>query len=308
MSSSEKRRKTVLVTGCTPGGIGHALATEFQARGFHVIATARRSEALDSLRSAGMSAVELEMTDEASIASCRKEVGKLVDGKLDILINNAGRSLTIPATDVTLASARAVFETNLISVMAMVSSHIDLLIPAHGLIINVSSISAVIPYIFGSVYASSKAALSSYSRTLRAELRPFGVGVMVVMAGTVKSNIGNVPNLLPENSLYAPVKHLYEARLGYSQQESSNPLPTEVFAKRLVNDALKPEVGMVWRSLGFGRPDWLWYGGESTVVYWGSWLPEWVFDWLVSKRFGLWELEGIEERKRSGDGVEKKTI
>ncbi|KAL9627448.1 MAG: hypothetical protein Q9164_007605, partial [Protoblastenia rupestris] len=119
-----------------------------------------------------------------------------------------GRGLVTPATDITLADARAVYETNVFGIMAMVTSFIDLLIPAQGLIINIASISALIPYVFGAVYASSKAAVASYSRTLRAELRPFGVRVQVVMAGTVKSNMGNAPKGgLPENSLYQRIRH-----------------------------------------------------------------------------------------------------
>jgi NADP-dependent 3-hydroxy acid dehydrogenase YdfG len=74
---------------CTPGGIGYAVANEFHGRGYHVIATARRSELLEKFRRQGMDAVALDVTDASSIKACRQEVGKLVDGKLDILINNA---------------------------------------------------------------------------------------------------------------------------------------------------------------------------------------------------------------------------
>ena len=134
MPNTQSRKNTVLITGCalsfprcdspkrgicfakivecscTPGGIGFALATEFQARGeyllfpllqeqypetskiyagFHVIATVRNASLLEELRSKGMSAVELDVTDEASIAACRAKVEDIVDGKLDILVNNA---------------------------------------------------------------------------------------------------------------------------------------------------------------------------------------------------------------------------
>ncbi|KAL8919699.1 MAG: hypothetical protein Q9208_006652 [Pyrenodesmia sp. 3 TL-2023] len=256
------------------------------SQGFHVVGTARKESVLADLRHKGMSAVRLEMTDEASIAACRDEVGKLVDGKLDILINNAcvlapplqtqssqaarncfktssithpkyrpylyhsGRGLTLPATDTPLSSARLVYETNLFGPMALISSLISLLLlPARALIINLSSISALVPYVFGSVYASSKAALASYTRTLRAELAPFGVRVMLVMAGTVESNIGHaVENVLPEGSLYASVKHFYERRSGFSQKMESRPMETEVFARRLVEKAVRAEGGVVCRG------------------------------------------------------------
>lgn len=190
--------------------------------------------------------------------------------------------------------------------MAMVSSFIDLLIPVQGLIINVASLSALVPYVFGAVYASSKAAVMSYSRTLRAELRPFGVRVQVVMAGTVKSNIGtSSKGYLPEDSLYQPVKHLFEARVGYSQKKESNPMPTDEFARKLVDDALKPEVSPFWRTW-FGRSDWFYYGGMSWLLYWGSLLPEWVLDYGVWRRFRLYELEAIVKEDRQAE--EKKRV
>lgn len=215
--------------------------------------------------------------------------------------SDSGRGLTIPATDISLDDARAVYETNVFGVMAMVSSFIDLLIPAQGLIMNVSSASALIPYVFGSVYASSKAALASYSRTLRAELRPLGVRVQVVMAGTVKSNMGNAAKgSLPENSLYQRVKHLYEARLGYSQRPEANPMPTERFTKKLVDDVLRSEVPSFWRTW-FGRSDWFYYGGMSRLVYWGSIVGEWAFDWSMWRRFKLYELEAIVKEERQAE-------
>jgi len=190
-----------------------------------------------------------------------------------------------------------VYETNVFAVMAMTRSFIDLLIPTRGLIINVASISALVPYVFGSVYASSKAAVCSYSRTLRQELRPFGVRVQVVMAGAVQSNISaNTARtrVLPSNSLYARVRHLYEARQGYSQSRASGSLPTKDFARKVVDKALAKEVTPFWRGY-FGRPDWLYYGGMARLLWWGSALGEWVTDLGSWRTFGLRGLEAIIE-------------
>ncbi|KAK7975833.1 acylglycerone-phosphate reductase-like protein [Apiospora arundinis] len=260
--------------------------------GFLVIATARSKSALAELAKHGMTALELDVTSATSIAACREAVG-LVTRKLDVLVNNAGRGLVVPATDVNVDDARAVYETNVFGVMAMVQSFIDLLIPAKGLIINVASVSAVVPYVFGSVYASSKAALASYSRTLRQELRPFGVRVMVAMAGAVRSNMGNdtvVKGHLPDDSLYARVRHLYEARRGFSQRQTTGPMLTDEFASRLVESALAMEMPIFWRTW-FGRPDWFWCGGMAQLLYWGSWVGEWVLDLGAWRKFGLGELE-----------------
>lgn len=179
--------------------------------------------------------------------------------------------------------------------MAMTRSFVDLLIPTRGLIINVASISALVPYVFGSVYASSKAAVCSYSRTLRQELRPFGVRVQVVMAGAVQSNISAntaKTRVLPPDSLYARVRHLYEARQGYSQSRASGSLPTDVFARKVVDKALADEVAPFWRGY-FGRPDWLYYGGMTRLLWWGSLLGEWVTDLGAWRMFKLGELETV---------------
>jgi len=177
----------------------------------------------------------------------------------------------------------------------MTRSFIDLLIPTRGLIINVASISALVPYVFGSVYASSKAAICSYSRTLRQELRPFGVRVQVVMAGAVQSNISAntaKTRVLPSNSLYARVRHLYEARQGYSQSRASGSLPTDVFARKAVDKALANEASPFWRGW-FGRPDWLYFGGMTRLLWWGSLLGEWVTDLGAWRVFRLGEMETV---------------
>lgn len=203
-----------------------------------------------------------------------------------------------PATDISIQDARAVYETNVFGVMAMVHAFVDLLIPTQGLIINVASMSANIPYVFGSVYSSSKAALASYSRTLRLEMRPFGVRVQTVMAGTVKSNMGiSAKGRLPEDSLYQRVQHLYQARLGFSQKKNSAPMPTHKFAQRLVDDALRSEVSSFWRTW-FGRPDWFYYGGMARLGYWGSFLGEWALEFWAWRTFKLYELEELVKRDR----------
>ncbi|KAL8832649.1 MAG: hypothetical protein Q9170_004789 [Blastenia crenularia] len=301
MVTSKGGQKYALIIGCTPGGIGYALATEFQDRGFHVIATARKESLLDDLRSKGMSALQLDVTSERSIAECRSQVEQITGGKLDILINNAGRGGVCAATDIDLADARLMYETNVFGMMAMVRSFIKLLIPTQGLIINVASVSALVPYVFGSVYASSKAAVMSYSRTLRQELRPFGVRVQVAMAGTVKSNIGVAAGAyLPEDSLYQRIRHTFEIRTGYSQKEEASPMPTEVFVKRLVDNALKSEVPFSLRTW-FGRSDWFYEGGLARMLYWGSLLPEWVLDNVIWRRFKLYELEAMVKEDRSAE-------
>lgn len=185
--------------------------------------------------------------------------------------------------------------------MAMVQAFIDQLIAAKGLIINISSLSSITPYLFGSVYCASKAAVSAYSRTLRLELAPFGVRVMVSMTGTVKSNTASHGHRgLPENSLYQKVKHIFEWRLVFSQNHST--MDTTTFARRLVADSLRPERPGWLRSL-VGRPDWFWYGGLARAVWYGHCLGEWVVDAVIWKMLRMPEMV-----KLIGDDLEQKKL
>ncbi|CAK7243441.1 MAG: NADPH-dependent 1-acyl dihydroxyacetone phosphate reductase [Sporothrix thermara] len=288
-------QKSVLITGCTPGGIGHAIAEEFHAKGLFVIASARRPEVLKELAAKGMATVALDVTSQESIAQCKEEVSELTGGRLDYLVNNAGRTHTVPATDLDVDEIRATFETNVFGVMAMCKAFVTLLINARGLIVNIASLSAMTPYVFGSSYCASKGAVVSYSRCLRQELRPFGVRVTVVMAGTVRSNIANKVLPLPEGSLYAPVADLYAKRQVYSQNNRT--MPTHEFARQVVANALRPEVPLLVRAW-MGRRDWLWCGGMSTLVWLGTILGEWLVDISAWRIFGLQKLKIYLEKMR----------
>ncbi|KAI1498585.1 hypothetical protein F5X99DRAFT_411879 [Biscogniauxia marginata] len=288
MTGPRPGQKTVLVTGCTPGGIGHAICLEYHRQGLHVIATARRPEVLSELAEMGMSTVALDVTDPESIRKSHEEVAKINSGKLDILVNNAGRTHTHPATDISLPDVRATFETNVFSIMAMVQAFVDQLIAAKGLIINISSLSSVTPYLFGSVYCASKAAVSAYSRTLRLELAPFGVRVMVSMTGTVKSNTASqFHRVLPDNSLYKRVQSIFEWRLVFSQSNST--MDNGKFSRKLVTDSLRSE-SPLWLRSWFGRPDWFWYGGKATSVWFGHSVGEWLIDLVCWRTFRMPEV------------------
>ncbi|KAL2164992.1 hypothetical protein VTH06DRAFT_288 [Thermothelomyces fergusii] len=293
-------QKTVLITGCTPGGIGHALCLEFHAKGVHVIATARDPAVLSEMAAMGMTTLTLDVTKEESIKACHDEVSTLTGGKLDILVNNAGRTHTHPATDLLIPDVRETFETNVFGVMAMCAAFSDLLIAAKGLIINIASLAAVTPYVFGSAYSASKGAVTAYSRTLRLELQPFGVRVMVAMTGTVRSRIASRGHrTLPEGSLYQRVRDLFVRRLTFSQDSAT--MDTALYARKLVAKALAPEWPLLLRSW-FGRPDWFWAGGWASVVWLCHSLGEWTTDLVLYRMMGMNILEKMvreeEQRKK----------
>jgi 1-acylglycerone phosphate reductase len=167
--------------------------------------------------------------------------------------------------------------------MAMVQAFFPLLAAAKGLVINISSLSSLTPYCFGSVYCATKGALSSYSRTLRMELRPFGVRVMVAVTGTVKSNIAKLHRSLPEDSAYKPVEDVYQWRLTYSQTHAG--VTAAQYAEQLVAAALR-QPG--WFSSG--PPDWFWAGGFAWGVWFLTSLGEWAVDAVLARTFRVPEM------------------
>lgn len=92
-----------------------------------------------------------------------------------------------------------------------------LVIRARGKIVNIGSITAVTPYVFSSIYNATKGALHAYSNTLRLELAPFGVKVMLIVTGGVKSRITRTERELSEESLYLPISAEYHRRVHHSQ-------------------------------------------------------------------------------------------
>lgn len=195
---------------------------------------------------------------------------------------------------------RKTFETNVFGVMAMVKAFIHPLIAAKGLVINISSASSVVPYPFASAYSATKGAINAYSRTLRQELRPFGVRVTVAITGTVKTNINlQVDRELPADSLYRPIEDVYKWRLTFSRNTPSAVSP-QVYAERLVRDALKPDWPIWLRGvLGLGRPDWHYFGGLARLVWFGTSVGEWLSDLLIYRMFKLGKLEQMLRRQEA---------
>ncbi|KAH1311121.1 hypothetical protein KXX47_005934 [Aspergillus fumigatus] len=190
-------RRTVLIIGCSPGGIGYSLCCAFKAKGLRVFATARRLEDLAGLKAKGIETLALTVDDAQSVLQCYAEIERRVGSRgLDYLVNNAnvdtrelliccchsrltvpncsGRNYTVPAMEVDLQGARQIFETNFFADILMCQTFLPLLLRAKGTIVQIGSVSGVMPYVFGSVYNASKAALHSLSDAMRIELAPFG--------------------------------------------------------------------------------------------------------------------------------------
>lgn len=136
--------KTVLITGCSEGGIGSALALAFQAHGLHVFATTRSLPKMAHLsKFPNITLLSLDVTSSSDISAAVNAVkfhpGN--NGKLDYLINNAGRNFFMPTLDIDIAEAKKIYETKFWGPLALIKAFAPLVIKAKGTIVNNCSIS-----------------------------------------------------------------------------------------------------------------------------------------------------------------------
>jgi 1-acylglycerone phosphate reductase len=184
------QKPTVLITGCTEGSIGYSLAKEFAARDYHVYATSRRIQSMGDIGSIpNITPLAVDVTSHESMLAAHAEITNETGGKLDILYHNAGyRSLGM-AVETSYDEAFKMFNANFFGVIEMNRIFADLVIASKGKIVFTGSVSGYTPHPSQSVYNSSKAAVELYARTLRIEMRPFGVRVVFVLTAAVKTGM-----------------------------------------------------------------------------------------------------------------------
>ncbi|KAF5015382.1 hypothetical protein F66182_13309, partial [Fusarium sp. NRRL 66182] len=248
------QKKTVLITGCSQGGIGASLVKAFQAKGYHVFATLRNKAKADPffLRSDDISVVDLEVTSADSIKSCTDYVADRTGGTLDVLVNNAGMGLCRPLLDTDIDEAKKVYDLNVWGVIAMTQAFAPMLVKAKGVVLNLSSVAACFTFAWSGkgIYNSSKAATALISETLRLELAPLGVRVITAMVGGVNTKFfaDRSDLTLPQESYYRPILDKIDHENKGLQYTPSMKQDVDVFARNIVNDVVGGKSGLVWRG------------------------------------------------------------
>ncbi len=130
---SNMSRKSVLITGCSPGGMGFALAEEFQKRGLTIFATARDISKISELGSLpNVHLLPLDVTSSSDIEAAVCEVSRHTAGRLDILVNNSGQQYFMPALDIDIEAAMRMFDVNFWGVLRMTQAFSALMQEAKG--------------------------------------------------------------------------------------------------------------------------------------------------------------------------------
>ena len=173
--------KVVIITGGS-SGIGLCTAAALRDRGCKVYELSRRDSEV-----AGITHIKCDITDEAQIAAA---VGQVMaeNGRIDILINNAGFGISgaVEFTDTT--DVRRLFDVNFFGMVRMNRAVLPLMREqGGGRIVNLSSVAAPVPIPFQTYYSAGKAAVNSYTMALSNEVKPFGITVCAVMPGDIKT-------------------------------------------------------------------------------------------------------------------------
>ncbi|KAG6384906.1 hypothetical protein SASPL_153728 [Salvia splendens] len=273
MAAYEKQ--VVLITGCSAGGIGHALALEFSSRGCLVVATARSLSSISDLQdNPNFFLQELDVSSDDSVRHALSTVLEHF-GRIDIIVNNAGVQCVGPAAEVPMAMIQHTFNTNFFGSLRLIQAAVPHMASRKkGKIVNIGSVTALAPVPWGGVYTATKSALHSISDNLRLELRPFGIDVITVVPGAIRSNIGEtalaIYSRMPEWKLYKPFENAIRARAVVSQTPKST--PAEVFAKKTVDAVLKEKP----------RP-WFSFGHQSTRMAILYYMPLFIRDFVFRK-------------------------
>ena len=268
-------KRTVLITGCSDGGLGAALAIAFYEAGLHVYATARDPSKMTNLASLGIETLPLDVLSDSSIATC---VSRL--SSLDILVNNAGAVYSMPVSDLSMPECKKLFDLNVWSYLAVTQAFLPLLLQSKGLIVNHTSVVSSLAVPFQSAYNASKAAMAMFSDSQRLELEPFGITVVDLRTGAVKSNIlqnqkaaGLVS--LPKDSIYEPAREAVESAMR-NEKLADKGMPAHQWAGQVVQDLLRKKPPMT-----------VWRGAQARLGWVATFLPHGMFDGMVKKLTGV---------------------
>ncbi len=180
--------QVALITGAS-SGIGKSIAEHLSNKGFIVYGTARVPE--NYLTPEGYSLIPLNVTDMKSISQCVRE---LIDkeGRIDVLINNAGRGMTGPVEETEIDQVKALYDTNYFGPVAMIQEVLPFMRDQKaGTIINVTSIAGYMGLPFRAHYSSVKSALSILTEGIRLEVKSFGVSVYSLAPGDFATDIAS---------------------------------------------------------------------------------------------------------------------
>lgn len=183
------KQKVILLTGAS-SGIGYDTATRLAKQGHKVYGAARRIDKMQPLKKLGVTPIKMDVTDDASMIAGVNAVLE-AEGRIDVLVNNAGYGYFGAIENVSMEEARKQLEVNVFGLARLT----QLVIPhmrqqGSGRIVNLASIAGKLALYFGGWYHVSKFAVEGFSDALRMELKPFGIDVVIIEPGGIRTEWG----------------------------------------------------------------------------------------------------------------------
>lgn len=183
------KQKVILLTGAS-SGIGYDTATRLAKQGHKVYGAARRIDKMQPLKELGVTPIKMDVTDDASMIAGVNTVLE-TEGRIDVLVNNAGYGYFGAVENVSMEEARKQLEVNVFGLARLT----QLVIPhmreqGSGRIVNLASIAGKLALYFGGWYHVSKFAVEGFSDALRMELKPFGIDVVIIEPGSIRTDWG----------------------------------------------------------------------------------------------------------------------
>lgn len=272
------QRPVVLLTGAS-SGIGYDVAPLLVRYGYTVYGAARRVEKIEELASEGVKALSLDVTDEASMEAAVQQIID-AEGRIDVLINNAGYGSYGAIEDVPIDEARRQFEVNLFGLARLT----QLVLPhmrarGSGRILNISSMAGRITSPLGAWYHATKYALEAFSDALRMEVEEFGIDVVIIEPGGIKTPWGFIAaDHLEEssrNGVYAEQAQRVAANMRKLYSPSSNLSEPTVISNAILRalEARRPKTRYL---VGFGA---------KPSVFLHTVLPDRLFDKVARRIF-----------------------
>jgi NAD(P)-dependent dehydrogenase (short-subunit alcohol dehydrogenase family) len=265
-------KQVAMVTGAS-SGIGEATVRRLLAAGYRVYAGARRVERMQPLRQAGAEVLALDVTDDASMVSAIETI-RAGAGRLDVLVNNAGYGSYGALEDVPMDEARRQCEVNLFGLARLIQLAVPIMRGQGGAIVNITSVGGKMHEPLGSWYHATKFAVEGLSDCLRMELAPFGIHVIVVEPGAIKTEWGGIAQegMLKYSGAgaYREQADLH-ARMFAAADKSNMASPPEVVAETIAR-AVRARRPRTRYAIG---------GGAKTILALRRFTSDRGFDWLM---------------------------
>ena len=181
--------KVILITGAS-SGMGYQTARILAEQGHRVYGAARRVEKIEELAPYGVQALRLDITNEQSVTQVVQELIER-EGRIDVLINNAGYGYFGAIEDVPISDAKHQFEVNIFGLARITQEVLPYMrSQKSGRIVNLASVAGHVTLAFGAWYNATKYALEAFSDALRMEVKPFGIDVVIIEPGAIRTDWG----------------------------------------------------------------------------------------------------------------------